>query len=260
MAKAEDRSKNQGKPRQASEKSQSMPIWLSPAPGRHPRFDRDIIAKGALEIADSDGIDAVSMRRVATHIGAGTMTLYYYVRTKDDLLALMFDAIIGELLVAPNQLGTTWREGFTQIARQTRKGILAHPWAPEAMRGPQIGPNALQYLEQALSVSAKTGQEIMAQLEIISTIDDFVFGHTIRYIKTVQDSDNAEDPGTYQALFSYVQSQLGLGKFPAMEKVFGKNDVPQSFQNYFSILTDESRFERGLDQLLEGISRRIEAG
>jgi AcrR family transcriptional regulator len=236
-----------------------MPIWLSPAPGRHPRFDRDSIAAAALEIADSEGIDAVSMRRVATHLGAGTMTLYYYVRTKDDLLALMFDAIMGELLVEPDQLGTDWREGFTQIARQTRKGILAHPWAPEAMRGPQIGPNALQYLEQALTVSAKTGLETMAQLEIISTIDDFVFGNTIRYIMTIQDSKNAEDTASYQPLFSYIESQLGLGTFPAMEKVFGKNNVAQSFQNYFSILTDDSRFERGLDRLLEGISQRMTA-
>ena len=78
---------------------ESALIWTRPEPGtRRPKFTRDQIASTALAIADTEGFAAVSMRRIAAELGAGTMTLYYYVRTKDELVALMDDAIMGEVL------------------------------------------------------------------------------------------------------------------------------------------------------------------
>lgn len=71
-------------------KTDHLPISLRPEPGeRKPRLTRDRIAEAALAIADRAGFEAVSMREVAGRLGAGTMTLYHYVRTKDDLVALM---------------------------------------------------------------------------------------------------------------------------------------------------------------------------
>ena len=87
------------------------PIWARPEPGaRRARFTREQIAEAALAVADKDGFDAVSMRRVASELGAGTMTLYHYVQTKDELVALMDNAIMGELLVPDDELSTDWRE------------------------------------------------------------------------------------------------------------------------------------------------------
>ena len=74
-----------------------------PAPGRRPRFNQDQIADIAFGIADREGFDAVSMRRVARELGAGTMTLYHYVRTKDELVSLMDDRLMGHLLVSDEE-------------------------------------------------------------------------------------------------------------------------------------------------------------
>src|SRR5262249_21982259 len=88
----------------------AAPIWARPEPGsRRPRFTREQIAAAALAIADAEGMEAVSMRRVAADLGAGTMTLYHYVRTKDELIALMDDAIVGEVLLPDDELPRGWR-------------------------------------------------------------------------------------------------------------------------------------------------------
>ena len=80
-------------------------IWARPGPGaRKPRFSREQIAAAALAIADTEGFDAVSIRRVAAELGAGTMSLYRYISAKADLVALMDDAIMGESLVPDGQL------------------------------------------------------------------------------------------------------------------------------------------------------------
>src|SRR3954452_24599103 len=75
-------------------------IWLRQEPSAaRSAHTRSEIAAAALEIADAEGFEAVSMRRVAQRLGAGTMTLYNYVRTKDELVTLMADAVMAEALV-----------------------------------------------------------------------------------------------------------------------------------------------------------------
>ena len=75
--------------------SESLEVWTRPERGRRrPRYTRDEIAAAAIRVADAEGFDELSMRRLASELGAGTMTLYHYVRTKDELLALVHDAVM----------------------------------------------------------------------------------------------------------------------------------------------------------------------
>jgi AcrR family transcriptional regulator len=103
------------------------PIWAVAAPGsRKPRLSREQIAKAALFLADSEGIEALSMRRVAEELGAGTMTLYYYIRTKDDLLALVEDALMGETVEACEPMPKGWRAALTRLATAMRATYVRH--------------------------------------------------------------------------------------------------------------------------------------
>ena len=81
----------------------ALDLWTRPSPARRPRFTRDEIAATAMRIADTEGFDAVSMRRLAAELDAGTMTLYHYVRTKDELLTLVIDAVMGEVVLGPDE-------------------------------------------------------------------------------------------------------------------------------------------------------------
>src|ERR1700678_2227648 len=103
-------------------------IWLRPEPsGRRPRYTRAEIARTALDLADAEGFEAVTMKRIASELGAGTMTLYYYIRTKADVVALMQDAILVDLLIPDDELPAYWRDAVIAIARRTRDLLLAHP-------------------------------------------------------------------------------------------------------------------------------------
>jgi len=100
-------------------------------PKRKPQLTREKIAMVALAIADKEGFEVVSMRRVAQELKAGTMSLYYYVKGKDDLIAAMDDALMGEILLP--SVPKDWRRAMIEIAKRTRAVFLRHPWALVAM-------------------------------------------------------------------------------------------------------------------------------
>src|SRR5205814_7715575 len=81
------------------------------------QLTRESIAAAALAIADAEGFQAVSMRRVAQELRVGTMSLYYYVRTKDDLISVMDDALMSEALLP--RMPKNWKQAITEIATRT---------------------------------------------------------------------------------------------------------------------------------------------
>src|SRR5215469_2186815 len=159
------------------------PIWARPEPAaRSPRFSREQIAAAALGIADAEGFEAVTMRRIARSLGAGTMSLYRYIATKDDLLALIGDALLGEALV-PGELPADWLEAIALMARQTRHAYLRHPWAIHlvqdqgAVLAALAGPNGLRHMEQSLSALSDAPMDDRTKLDVLAIVDDYVYGH-----------------------------------------------------------------------------------
>src|ERR1700753_878189 len=141
-------------------------------------LSRESIAAAALKIADKEGFDAVSMRRVAQELNVGTMSLYYYVKTKDDLIAVMDDALLGESLLP--SLPKDWQQAMMEIARHTHALFLRHPWALVSMLSAPPGLNAMRHMEQCLEALAETDMTSSEKLALLATVDDFVFGHALR--------------------------------------------------------------------------------
>jgi len=233
------------------------PIWTQPPPGRRrPRYTREQIAAAALAIADAEGYEAVSMRRVAAELGAGTMTLYHYVRTKDDLRALMDDAMMAELLVPPGELATDWREAIAEIARRSRIAFRRHPWALTTREsGEAGGPNGLRHFEQSLAAVAGTGLDVAARLEIIAMVDDYVIGFSTREA-AMHDAGGVEDIPT--ALLDYLQRQLDTGEYPHIAELASGGEPREVVGRIVATMLDEQRFERGLARVLDGIAVDVE--
>ena len=120
------------------------------------------------------------MRRVAGELRAGTMTLYHYVRNKDELMSLIDDAIMGELLIPDGELPDNWRDALAAIARRTRDALLRHPWTVEIPPLTEGGPNGTRHFEQTLVAVAGTGLEPVERVEVAALIDDYVFGFAMR--------------------------------------------------------------------------------
>jgi AcrR family transcriptional regulator len=236
-------------------------IWQRPEPGaRRAAYTREQIAETAIKIADAEGFGAVSMRRVAAELGAGTMTLYHYVRSKDELIALIDDAIMGELLIPDDEMPSSWREALAEIARRTRDAFLRHPWSFDIPQGQEGGPNGMRHFEQSLAAVSGTGLDRLDQLEVVALIDDYVFGFALR-TNTARASagpDPAELADEWgEAIRDRVDS-LPADEFPHLKRFFADRDPRDVLQDMFETVLGESRFERGLELLLDGIERRIE--
>jgi AcrR family transcriptional regulator len=234
----------------------SQPIWTRPEPGtRKPRFSREQIAAAALAIADAEGFDAVSIRRIATSLGAGTMSLYRYISAKSDLVALMDDAIMGESLIPDGELPADWREALAMIARYTRAALLRHPWAVQALQGGgaasqdgTFGPNGIRHFEQSLAAVASAPLDTAAKLDLITLVDDYVFGHVLRAGEQQARSAGDDEGGRAAQIAKYIQGQIATGRFPQLEKLT-HDPAAQALADPSRI---DGRFERGLRALLDG--------
>ena len=196
-----------------------------------PSLSRERIAAAAIAIADAEGIASVSMRRIAQDLGVGTMSLYYYVKTKTDLIAAMDDAIMAEV-VAPS-LPANWRAALVAIATRTRDAFLRHPWALHSMLSVAPGVNAMRHFEQCLEALSETNLTSEEKFTLLATVDDFVFGYALREAATDKKID-----------LDFAKSQLATGTYPRLQEVFGEGRVPVS----------SDRFQLGLGLILDMVA------
>jgi AcrR family transcriptional regulator len=233
----------------ATTESEPTLIWLREEPGsRSPGHSRAQIAAAAMEIADTEGFEAVSMRRVAQQLGAGTMTLYHYVANKDELVTLMMDAVMGEILVPAEQLPSEWRPAMAAIAISTLGSLRRHRWTLDLLDEPRPGPNKLRHLEQSLQAMAGAGVDPKARLEAIVLIDEYVFGFAIR---EAQEPDE-QGPGWPPGVREFTQRELDSGEFPYARELLGE-DLDAGVAVVRELFREEGRFERGLERLLDGV-------
>jgi AcrR family transcriptional regulator len=235
------------------------PIFARPAPGsRRPAYTREQIAQTAIAIADAEGFEAVSMRRIAAELGAGTMTLYHYVGGKDELVALISDAIMAEIIVPDDELPDGWREGLAEIARRTLAIFRRHPWIVEHMGEGDpsaMGPSVLRHVEQTFAVTARSGLDVEQQVELSAVVDDYVFGHAMRTYHHFGSEGSPRE--RLDAMVAYLTEQLEAGDYPHLEAIAGDDPVA-GFERIGHLTTDDDRFERGLQRLLDGLEAWVE--
>jgi AcrR family transcriptional regulator len=234
------------------------PIWARPEPtGRRAPRSRDDIARAAIAVADAEGIDAVSMRRVAAELGLGTMSLYHYLNSKDELLDLMSDGIMGGQLVDEAELAKGWRAGLTAIANATRSNFLRHPWMGDAMRprpSSVPGPNAVRHIEQSLAAVADTGLDARGQMDLIAVVDDYVIGYVIRSLRFAEEEENAPGEEWLKQMFDHMRERIEGGDYPHLQQALVANRAEgRTDEELARMATDERRFERGLEHILDGI-------
>jgi AcrR family transcriptional regulator len=207
-------------------------IWMRPehaAVGRPAQRSRDEITAAALAIADADGLDAVSMRRVAAELGTGAASLYRYLDNRDDLLDLMVDATGGEYTFgAPTG---DWLADLVAIGEQGRAIFGRHPWlAGAVIVRPVLGPNGLVLLEHVLGILASHPAGIGTKLEAFAMLTAL----TALFVQNEQagGADRQQRNAAYleHALVSGEHPRLArlLAQLPAAEPAVaaGPQDVP----------------------------------
>ncbi|MER5766293.1 TetR/AcrR family transcriptional regulator [Streptomyces sp. NPDC001985] len=221
-------------------------LWLSPGRprrGRPPAFSRTEITAAAVALADTEGLEAVTMRAVAAAIGAGAMSLYSYVPDKETLLELMIDHVNGELSTA-GPLSGDWRADLAAVAHAQRALMLRHPWLPAALPARRtFGPHTLAFLEHVLVALRPAGLDAGAKLEVFSMVTGFVAGHVTHEVARRTASDG---PGLAAAEAAYLAAVAADGHHPELAGILAEAPPPPSA---------DAAFARLLSRLLNGLDR-----
>jgi AcrR family transcriptional regulator len=232
------------------------PPWLRTATPKGPGLTLEAIVEAAIILADGDGLEAVSIRRVAAALNARPMSLYSYIRRKDDLLELMNDWIVTEILV-PDPLPADWRDALRAIAHRTRAALLRHPWTLSRLGSrPSIGPNVMRHLEQSLAAVDGLDVTLHEKIAILRAVDTFTLGYTTSELghREAQRRENVSEPGWRESVSEYLRELLSGGEFPRLRAV-GVDDLVHADGPH----ADES-FTTGLEWLLTGIAAGLPAG
>lgn len=227
-------------------------LWgTKPAPtrGRKPGLTLDQIVAAAIEVADAEGLDGLSMRRVADALGVGTMSLYRYVPSKAELHDLMLDAVTGEDL--PMDLTTGgWRAGLERYGRLSVEGYLRHPWLLRASltRG-AMGPNQATALDAVLAavdgIGLNSGQ-MMAVVELVTRYAQGVARERIE-AAAAQRGGGQSDEQFWAEYAPLLDRHLDQRRFPALTALWRDENS-----------TWVDSFDFGLATILDGVARLVD--
>ncbi|MFC7265494.1 TetR/AcrR family transcriptional regulator C-terminal domain-containing protein [Streptomyces lutosisoli] len=226
-------------------------VWNRPeraGKGPAPSRTRAEITAAAIAIADAEGIDALSMRRVAKELGTGTASLYRYLASKDDLLDLMLDAVAAEDGGPPAPTGD-WRGDLRTLAYRSRATIHRHPWMTSLAAGrPSLGPNSLDATEHALAALDPLGFDIDVMITVVDTLHAFVRGYAIGELAQ-QEAVRRSGVGNQEwmdAHTPYLDKVVKAGRHPLLARVIRDAELPHAADRA------ERGFELGLERLLDG--------
>ncbi|EMD27985.1 TetR/AcrR family transcriptional regulator [Amycolatopsis azurea] len=224
-----------------------MLLWERPEPPSRPALaplSRELIVRAAIRLADADGLEAVSLRKVAAALDVGPMRLYGYIDSKEELLDLMVDAAHAE--IRPSGDGP--REVLRSLAEAMRRAVRRHEWLADLLGGrPQLGPEALATSEAVMSALDELGVD--AVMPVVSAVNAYTIGAVRREIAERRaERATGMDQERWQAeLGPYLMRSFATGKLPALAKVV--HDAVH--------LDADETFRIGLDCLLDGIEARF---
>ncbi|MEO3846283.1 TetR/AcrR family transcriptional regulator [Streptomyces sp. B8F3] len=221
--------------------------------GPKPGISVDRIVFTAIRIADAEGLEAVSMRKIAGCLGVGTMSLYRHVPGKAELLDLMLDGVgsIEQKDVEHFKSQPTWREGMRELAHSFWEHYLAHPWLLHVDQGrPVLGPNGLDSFELALSVFDGLLLTDQEKVGFITSLDSTAAGLARVHVnaKQAEARTGITDQEFWEAQSPALESAMKSGRYPRIAKLADDS---------FSAL-DEETFTFAMDRMLDGLEALID--
>jgi AcrR family transcriptional regulator len=223
-----------------------------PARGPKRSLSLDAVVDAAIAVADADGIEALSMRRVARELGVGTMSLYRYVPGKAELLDLMLDRVSDPAEQVAQAHGQNWRDVLVIVARGVRQIYLSHSWLLRVnWSRPVMGPNTLAGLElhiSGLHDLALTDQE---KVSVMLLIDSYVTGMARNEIlaASAAEATGVSDEQFWAEQSPVLERAMSTGNYPALARLA---------DDAFELGWDET-FEFGLERVLDGVAALIES-
>ncbi|MFI0424525.1 TetR/AcrR family transcriptional regulator [Spongiactinospora sp. 9N601] len=215
-------------------------------PGPRPGLTLERIVTAAIDIADREGLTAVSLARVASALGVATTSLYRHVRSKDDLVVVMRDAAAAPLHELPPPGTGRWRESLADIAWQIYDLYRRHPWVLHVpTSGPPSTPNDLLWGERMLSALSQTTLSPADRLRAVTLL----FGYVREQARLTLDPVIADDGDTAtDDYFRFLGRVMTPDRYPMFCRLFADQ------ANTASIGYTAEDFQFGLDRILAGLT------
>jgi len=208
---------------------------------RRDPLTRERVLRAAVALADRDGIDAVTMRRLGQELGVQAMSLYNHVANKDAILDGVVDLVVGDIHVPRS--GTPWKPAMRERAISAHEVLLAHPWAAMLIMARfNIGPGMTRYLEATLGRLREGGFSIGGALDAWNTLDSHIYGFTLQELSLPFEVEEA------QQVSADVLDTLSSVEFPHVVEVV--TEIMQAGR--------EESFEFGLDLILDGLESTLD--
>ncbi|RKF24929.1 TetR/AcrR family transcriptional regulator [Micromonospora globbae] len=228
-------------------------LWRTREPAsRRGRTDLtvDRIVRAAVEVADTEGLAALSMRRVAERLGVGTMSLYTHVPGKGELLDLMLDTVYGETLATDLPDGG-WRARLEHLARESWTLYVRHPWLLQvATTRPPLGPNLIARYERELRAVDGIGLTDLEMDAVVTLLGGFVHGAVRGAVEQAQAAERTgmTEEQWWRAHAPYLEKVMDARRFPLAAR------VGAAAGEEYQAASDPARaFEFGLARILDGI-------
>jgi AcrR family transcriptional regulator len=228
-----------------------------PSKGPKPGLSLERIVDAAVGVAASEGLEAVSMSRVAAQLGSSTMSLYRYVAAKDELLALMVDAVMVDAVhgtpPCPPEPDQGWRAGLSRWAWAYHHVLRRHPWVLRIpISAPPVTPNLTAWLEAGLRTLRDTGLTEPEKLSVMLLLSGFVRNEATlgAEIGAASSAAGATEPQIMPVWGQLLANLTDPQRFPALRaalasEAFDQDDDP------------DDEFVFGLERILDGIAALV---
>jgi len=232
-------------------------VWAKPRRKERSTLTREQIVRQALELLDTEGIDALSMRKLAARLEAGTTSLYWHVANRDELIELVVDEIYGEL-EAPEEgaFSADWQDDVRRYAHSVRASVLRHPWVVAVLDhlvAGYPGPNAQALAERMLGVFAGAGFDIAEAERAFGTLSSFLIGTAMAeaaWTNWLARRGQTVEEWTAESMRAAADTPEEHERLHAVLANYEGKDAQQS--------VDED-FTYGLDRVLDGLQARLDA-
>jgi AcrR family transcriptional regulator len=213
-----------------------------------PRLSRDRIVRAAVGFADAEGIDGLSMRRLAEELDAAPMALYRHVAHKDDLLDAMVDVVFSELEFPTD---SDWRTAMHERARGMRQALLRHPWTVGQMESRTPGLESFRHHNATMQcLREQAGLPFPMAVHAYSAMDSYIYGFALQE-KTLPftDADEAVTEGQRRqtAAEAIITPEAFAEAFPYLADI-----AQQLTANPYDF---DAEFEFGIELVLDGVER-----
>ena len=214
---------------------------------RRERLSRDRVFTAAVKIADVDGLSALTMRSLAQELGVKPMSLYYYVRNKEEILDGIVDSVFAEIELPT--VGQDWRAEVTRRASSARASLARHPWALALMETRiNPGPATLRHHDSMLGTLRAAGFSLSMTAHAYALIDAYVYGFTLQ-----EASLPFEGAESAAEVASSIMESFALGDYPHLVE-FASQYVLRPGYDF------GAQFDFGLDLILDGLAVQLRDG